>query len=109
MFCEKKKNETKREREREREVFATCRTPCLAFILGALTCLGNEKAVGKRGDLHLKADFFTKPLPAKTFYYVRDKIMNVPRAQPAAADCASCGDTGLVKGEPCRACNPDSG
>ena len=55
------------------------------------------------------ADFFTKPLPAKTFYYMRDKIMNVPRAQPAAADCASCGDTGLVKGEPCRACNPDSG
>ena len=54
------------------------------------------------------ADFFTKPLPAKTFYFMRDKIMNVPRAKPTVADCASCGDTGFVKGEPCRACNPDS-
>ena len=26
------------------------------------------------------ADFFTKPLPAKTFYHMRDVIMNIPRA-----------------------------
>ena len=24
------------------------------------------------------ADFFTKPLPAKTFFFLRDRIMNVP-------------------------------
>ena len=24
------------------------------------------------------ADFFTKPLPSKTFFFMRDRIMNVP-------------------------------
>ena len=28
------------------------------------------------------ADFFTKPLPPKQFYAMRDQIMNVPRAAP---------------------------
>ena len=27
------------------------------------------------------ADFFTKPLPKKSFFYMRDIIMNVPRSQ----------------------------
>ena len=30
------------------------------------------------------ADFFTKPLPAKTFFFMRDKIMNVKRPASAA-------------------------
>ena len=30
------------------------------------------------------ADFFTKPLPARVFFPMRDKIMNVPRTQDSA-------------------------
>ena len=33
------------------------------------------------------ADFFTKPLANKTFFHIRDKIMNVPRlATPADSE-----------------------
>ena len=31
------------------------------------------------------ADFFTKPLPAKSFYAMRDQIMNVPPGQRMSA------------------------
>ena len=51
------------------------------------------------------ADFFTKPLPAKRFFVLRNKIMNVPHpVTPDVADCGACGDTGVVKGEPCDLC-----
>ena len=52
------------------------------------------------------ADFFTKPLPAKVFYAMRDAIMNIPA--PAAYPCGACGGTGVVKGEPCYVCSDDS-
>ena len=28
------------------------------------------------------ADFFTKPLPGRQFYAMRDRIMNIPRSSP---------------------------
>jgi len=58
------------------------------------------------------ADFFTKPLNAKTFFRLRDEIMNVPHSNPGGrppstkvAKCVACGDTGFVKGTPCYYCN----
>ena len=53
------------------------------------------------------ADFFTKALPAKHFYALRDRIMNIPRDQSRdshAAECGACGDTGYVKDSPCHLC-----
>jgi hypothetical protein len=35
------------------------------------------------------ADFFTKALPGKTFFELRDKIMNVPQAWGGVADRAA--------------------
>ena len=56
------------------------------------------------------ADFFTKPLSAKRFFTLRNKIMNVPyhamssSSNATPASCGACGDTGIVKGEPCDLC-----
>jgi len=56
------------------------------------------------------ADFFTKPLSAKRFFTLRNKIMNVPyhamssSSDATPASCGACGDTGIVKGEPCDLC-----
>ena len=69
------------------------------------------------------ADFFTKPLSGKNFFRLRNAIMNVSpedrahasllrRARRAAqrassrphVPCVACGDSGVVKGEPCLVC-----
>ena len=57
------------------------------------------------------ADFFTKALPAKHFFALRDRIMNIPRDESRKgqiAECPSCGDTGYVKDEPCFLCSGDA-
>ena len=39
------------------------------------------------------ADFFTKPLPAKTFFFMRDRIMNVPASAKPDRPLAECSET----------------
>ena len=45
------------------------------------------------GTAENMADFFTKPLPTKTFFFMRDRIMNVPASVKPERPPAECSTT----------------